>query len=296
MKALIFGVGGQDGYYLDKLCREKGIESIGVSRSGNWIKGDVRKLVEVEGLIKRYSPQYIFNLAAISATRHATLFENHETIATGTLNILESVYRYTPATKVFLVGSGVQFNNNGSPIAENDEFAALSPYAVARIHSVYAARYYRSLGIKTYVGYLFHHESPLRKPEHTSRMIVRAAHRIARGNREPLLIGDWSVEKEWTFAGDVVKAIFSLVEQDEIFEAVIGSGVAYSIKDWIELCFGLAGIRDWEKHVRFRTGFSSEYQRLISDPATIKSLGWAPTMGLTELAQIMLNSEAGNNG
>jgi GDPmannose 4,6-dehydratase len=232
MRALIFGAGGQDGYYLDRLCRAKNIEAMGISRSGNWIKGDVRNLVEVESLIKRYSPHYIFNLAAISTTRHETLFANHETIATGTLNILESVYRYSPATKVFLAGSGVQFKNTGSPISERDEFAALSQYAVARIHSAYAARYYRSLGIKAYVGYLFHHESPLRKPEHTSRMIVQAVRRIARGDQEHLLIGDWSVQKEWTFAGDVVQAIFTLVEQDEIFEAVIGSGVAYSIKDW----------------------------------------------------------------
>jgi GDPmannose 4,6-dehydratase len=296
MKALIFGAGGQDGYYLEQLCRDKGIESIGISRSGNWIKGDVRNFVEVKNLIKTYAPRYIFNLAAISTTRHETLFENHDTIATGALNILESVYRYSPTTKVFLAGSGVQFKNDGSPISESDEFAALSPYAVARIHSVYAARYYRSRGVKAYVGYLFHHESPMRKPEHTSRMIVQAVHRIVGGDKEPLVIGDWSVEKEWTFAGDVVKAILALVEQDRIFEAVIGSGVSHSIKDWIELCFGLAQIQDWEKHVQVRTGFVSEYQRLISNPATIKSLGWTPLIGFSELAQIMLNSEARNNG
>ncbi|MEJ1958889.1 MAG: GDP-mannose 4,6-dehydratase [Nitrosomonadales bacterium] len=173
MNALIFGANGQDGVYLHELCKLKGIEPIGVARSGNALAGNVSDYGQVERLIKHYSPAYVFHLAANSTTRHDALFENHETISTGTLNILEAVKRHSAASKVFITGSGVQFKNAGNPISEKDEFEANSPYSVARIHSVYAARYYRSLGIRAYVGYLFHHESPYRKASHVSKMVTK---------------------------------------------------------------------------------------------------------------------------
>lgn len=291
MIALIFGAGGQDGFYLHHLLQDNGIQSIGISRSGNWTKGDVRNVEEVKMLVQRYLPDYIFHLAANSSTRHEVMFENHETISTGTLNILESVYRFSPHTRVFLPGSGVQFENHGAPISENDEFTALSPYAVARIQSVYAARYYRTLGIKTYVGYLFHHESPLRKSHHTSQMIAQAVCRIAKGEHQLIHIGDLSVEKEWAFAGDVVKGMLILVEQEEVFEATIGSGIIYSIQDWIGQCFNLIGKENWQDYVRTNPEFVPEYHRLVSNPTTIKSLGWEPTVDFRQLARLMIDNE-----
>ena len=287
MKALIFGANGQDGHYLHDQCKHKGIEPIGVSRTGDWVHGDVSCYDQVERLIKLHQPTYVFHVAANSTTRHDALFENHETISSGTLNVLEAVKRNCPTARVFITGSGLQFKNTGAPILEHDEFEASSPYCIARIQSVYAARYYRSLGIRAYVGYLFHHESPYRNSRHVSKMIALAAQRIAAGSNEVIEIGDISVEKEWTFAGDVAKGIFTLVEQDEMFEAVIGSGVAYSIKDWLEQCFGLIG-KNWCDHVRFRDGFTSEYCRLVSDPTTIQDLGWAPEVTLLNLAAMML--------
>jgi len=289
MKALIFGAHGQDGYYLSEFCKEKSIEPIGISRSGNWVHGDVSKYDQVEQLIKKHSPGYIFHVAANSTTRHDALFENHETISTGTLNILEAVKKHCPASKVFITGSGVQFENKGLPISETDNFEANSPYSIARIQSVYAARYYRSLGLRVYVGYLFHHESSLRKAHHVSKMIALAVHRIAEGSTEHIELGDISVKKEWTFAGDVAKGIFTLINQDAVFEAVIGSGVTYSIQNWLEQCFGLIG-KNWRDYVRIREGFSPEYKCLVSNPKTINSLGWFPSVNLPELAKIMIAS------
>lgn len=287
MKAIIFGANGQDGYYLHELCKLNGIEPVGVSRTGDWLYGDVACYDQVERLIKQHLPAYVFHVAANSTTRHDALFENHETISTGTLNILEAVKRDCPEAKVFIAGSGVQFRNTGNPISENDEFEANSAYSVARIQSVYAARYYRSLGIRAYVGYLFHHESPLRKPNHVSKMIALAVQRIAAGSDEIIELGDINVEKEWTFAGDVASGIFTLIEQNDVFETVIGSGVAYSIKDWLEHCFGLIG-KDWHDYVRLRGGFTPEYKRLISNPKTLNSLGWFPKVQLAELAAMMM--------
>jgi len=289
MKALIFGANGQDGYYLSDLCKLKGIEPIGVSRTGDWVHGDVACYDQVERLIKDHVPSYVFHVAANSTTRHDALFENHETISTGTLNVLEAVKRHCPDAKVFITGSGVQFKNTGKPISENDEFEASSPYSIARIQSVYAARYYRSLGHKVYVGYLFHHESPLRKPGHISKMIALAAQRIANGSDEVIELGDISVEKEWTFAGDIARGIFTLLEQDEVFEATIGSGKSYSIEDWLVQCCRIID-KDWHQYVQLGKKFVPEYRLLLSNPATINKLGWFPSVDLKELAEMMLNS------
>ena len=147
MKAIIFGVNGQDGFYLNKLLQQNNIKVIGVSRnSENWVKGDVSNIQEVENLIKQVKPDYVFHFAANSTTKHDALFENHQSIFTGSLNILEACYKHSRLTRIFLSGSAVQFLNNGSPINESTAFAPLSPYAVSRIASVYAGRYYRNLG------------------------------------------------------------------------------------------------------------------------------------------------------
>ena len=291
MNALIFGANGQDGYYLSQLCSEKGIAAVGISRKGKWICGNVARYEDVEQLIREYLPSYVFHLAASSTTRHDALFENHETISTGTLNILEAVKKHCPGAKVFITGSGVQFINEGNPISENGVFEGNSPYSVARIQSVYAARYYRSMGIRTYVGYLFHHESPFRKAHHVSKMIAFAVKRIAAGSNEVLELGDLSVEKEWTYAYDITKGILTLVEQEEVFEAAIGSGEAYSIEYWLEKCFDVIN-KDWRKYVQKRAGFKAEYKRLVSDPATMNRLGWFPAVGVSELAKMMVTSAA----
>jgi GDPmannose 4,6-dehydratase len=289
MNAIIFGAGGQDGYYLEQICRSRGIDVIGVSLWGPArIKSDIADFAAVERIIAENKPDYIFHLAASSTTRHDALFDNHNAISTGTINILEAVKRHSLSSKVFITGSGVQFKNKGKPISEADEFEANSPYSVARIQSVYAARYYRSLGIRAYVGYLFHHESPFRDESHVSKMITNAAQRISSGSREKITLGDLSVKKEWTFAGDTVEGIFTLVQQDEVFEAVIGSGIPYSIEDWLEVCFGMIG-RKWNDYVILREGFKPEYPVLVSNPSKINQLGWSPKISFRQLAEMMIN-------
>jgi len=287
--ALIFGANGQDGPYLVEALRERGIEAVGVSRSGPWRRGDVAVRADVEAAVREVRPAYIFQLAASSTTRHEALFENHDAIATGALNVLESARLHAPEARVFLAGSGLQFENAGAPIDETAPFEASSPYALARIHSVYAARYFRSRGLRTYVGYLFHHDSPRRGPRHVAQLVAQAARRIGGGSDEVLELADTSVVKEWTFAGDVARAMVTLCAQDDINEAVIGSGDGHSIAEWVERCFALVG-RTWRDHVRVAPGGRAEYPRLISRPARVKSLGWRPEVSFEELARMMVVS------
>lgn len=284
-KSVIFGITGQDGFYLQELLQKRGHQVMGISRANG---GDVAERAYVENLIREVQPDFVFHLAANSTTRHEALFENHETISTGTLNILESVKLHCPACRVFITGSGVQFVNKGLPISEKDGFAPLSAYAVSRIHSVYAARYYRSLGIQAYVGYLFHHESPLRKPNHLCKKIAELAKRVREGSKEQITLGDVSVRKEVGFAGDIAAGIVALVSQEAVFEATIGTGKAYSIQEWVEICFSKVR-SDWRNHVILRTdGFIPEYPLLVSDPTTIRSLGWQPAVDIHALADMML--------
>lgn len=288
MKALIFGANGQDGYYLSESCRKRGIEVIGMSRSGPWIHGNVSSPEIVEKMIRDHQPAIICHLAAASTTNHDALYENNATIGNGTINILESVKRWSPGSKVFITGSGLQFVNRGNPISETDPFCHGSAYVAARNYSVYLARYFRSIGIQAYVGYLFHHESPLRQERHVCQKIASAAQRIAKGNKEIIELGDISVRKELTYAGDIAEGIMTLIEQNEVFETVIGSGQAYSIENWLDECFKLVN-KEWRHYVRVKKNFKATYQILVSNPATINSIGWHATTTINELAKVMLN-------
>jgi len=104
-------------------------------------------------------------------------------------------------------------------------------------------------------------------------------------------VGDISVEKEWTFAGDVANGIFTLANQSEVFEAVIGSGVTYSIQNWLEQCFSQIG-KNWIDYVQLSEGFNAEYKRLVSNPHTMQALGWKPAVEFPALATMMMGSNS----
>ena len=286
MTAIIFGAGGQDGFYLTELLNEKGFTVIGVTRKENSVC-NITDYSSISKLIKEVQPDFVFHLAANSTTRHDVLFENHEIIATGTLNILEAVKNFSPLTKVFISGSGLQFKNEGNPIKETDPFEARDAYSVSRIQSVYAARYYRTLGIKSSVGYFFNHDSPRRTERHMAKKIAEAVKRISHGSEEKIEIGDASVVKEWTYAGDIVRGIWQFVSQDNIFEINISSGIGYSIKDWLVECFDIIG-KNYKDFVIERNDFLPEYRKLVSDSSLIKSIGFEPAVSFKQLAQMMV--------
>ncbi|MCX8021024.1 MAG: GDP-mannose 4,6-dehydratase [Chitinophagaceae bacterium] len=288
-KIILFGVNGQDGYYLRKKLEKEGYHVIGVSRSpGSWIRGDIGDNSFVNNLIKHYKPESIFHLAAHSKTDHELLWEHQHTILNGSLNVLESVLQYSPHTKVFITGSGLQFENHGNPIDEFTPFNACNAYALARIQSVYAARYYRNKGIKVYVGYLFHHDSPIRRENHLNRQIVEAAKAASLGKNVQLVIGDVSVEKEFGFAGDIIEGILALVRQEIFFEACIGTGQAFSIRKWLELCFGFYQ-KNWTDYIHINPHYKAPFKRLVSNPSLIHSIGWKHNTTIEKLAEMMIH-------
>jgi GDPmannose 4,6-dehydratase len=290
--AIIFGINGQDGYYLSKLLKNQGIDVIGISRTNiNYLKGDVSDFNFVKKVILLYSPDYIFHFAAISSIKHDYLFENHSAISIGTLNILECVKLYSSNTKVFISGSAMQFLNNGTPINENTPFDSNSAYSCSRIDSVYTSRYFRNkFNLKVYIGYLFNHDSPLRTINHINQQIIVTAKKIKYNEDNKITIGNPSILKEYNFAGDIVNAIWCLVQQDRIFETVIGSGIVYSIYDWAKYVFSSLDLV-LENYLTIDKNFKTDYQILQSDPKLIKSLGWNPTVDFFELANLMISKQ-----
>jgi GDPmannose 4,6-dehydratase len=289
LKAIIFGSNGQDGFYLSELLRREKVNFRCVSRNGTDIKGDVGDYDFVKYQIKSYQPDFIFVLAAKSTTSHECLFENHNTICTGTLNVLEAIRLYCPTAKVFLSGSAMQFKNEGLPIDEQTQFEASSPYSVARIQSVYAARYYRkAFGLKIYFGYLFNHDSPFRTEQHVNQKIIKSVKRIASGSSEKLELGNIDVKKEFNYAGDIVEAIWIFLNQTRTFEVVIGSGKAYSIREWLEYCFKKID-KNWQDYVVIDKNYIPEYRILVSNPKIIKKLGWNEKVKFEQLADMMFD-------
>lgn len=286
MTALIWGYTGQDGQYLAQLLSRLGIPTHGYSRRQT--AGDISSLADVKNCVRTIVPDYIFHLAANSTTGHGALFDNHAAIATGTCNILEAARLHAPNARIFIAGSAMQFANEGQPIDEKTPFAANSPYAAARIYATYLARYYRSaFGMKVYVGYFFNHDSPLRTETHVNQKIAQAALRIAAGSKEKLTMGNISVRKEFMYAGDAVDAVWTFVNQNHIYEAVIGTGRDHSIEEWIAQCFSLVGL-NWRSHVTLLDGYVSEYRRLVSNPACMLNLGWRQTVSFDALACMMM--------
>lgn len=282
MKALIFGIGGQDGHYLHKLCEERGIECPA-------IRWDVSVMTDVGTAIAGWKPDFVFQLAADSNTQHGSPFPNHAAISTGTLNVLEACRKYAPRAKIFIAGSALARVSYGS-LGDATIDAPASPYALARIHAALAARYYRrNHGLQTYVGYLYHHESPRRPLEQLSQLIARAAR-----ENTAIRLGFLDVVKEWTFAGDTVRAMLDLVSQDDVHETEIGSGVGHSVREYAEACAVAADLSpaDFLSHVTEIPGFKPEYRHLVAPPsAPIFSLGWRPKVSFEALAAMMVSGK-----
>jgi GDPmannose 4,6-dehydratase len=149
------------------------------------------------------------------------------------------------------------------------------------------SRYYRNkFGLNIYIGYLFNHDSPLRKPNHFNQKVVIGIGEILSGKQKCLDLGNLSIEKEFGFSGDIVEAIWLLVNQNNYYEVVIGTGKSYQLKDWVEKCFQKVGL-NWTNHVKYEES-NLEYSVLVSNPELIKKIGWIPKFEIDDLVNIML--------
>ena len=313
-RALICGISGQDGAYLARLLLEKGYEVWGTSRDaqastfGNLSRlGILDRVKTVSMAVKDFrsvlqaishsEPDEIYNLAGQSSVglSFEQPAETLESIATGTLNLLE-VIRF--------LGSPVRFYNAGSSecfgdmkVFAADEgtlFQPHSPYAVAKATAHWLVANYRSAyGIFACNGILFNHESPLRPPRFVTRKIVQAAVRIANGSKEKLVLGDIGIRRDWGWSPEYVDAMWRMLQTDSPEDFVIATGESNSLEDFLATTFSNVGL-DWRQYVTqdpklFRPA-EIRYSRGLAEKAR-RVLGWQAKMRMRDVVREMIRYE-----
>lgn len=309
-KALITGVTGQDGSYLAELLLSKGYEVHGIIRRSSSFNtgridhifdklklhyGDVTDASSTAALIYDIDPDEVYNLAAQSHVR--TSFDipvyTAQATAIGALNILEALKGRS--TKFYQASSSELYGGMSSePLNEKSPFYPRSPYAVAKEFAYSMTVNYReACGMHASNGILFNHESPRRGETFVTRKIVKAACRIFHGLQKKLVLGNLDAKRDWGFAGDYVEAMWLMLQQEKADDYVIATGETYSVRDFLEIAFGLLDL-DWTKYVEIdeRLFRPTEVDVLLGDASKAKKvLGWEPKVKFGELIRMMVEAE-----
>ena len=263
MRALICGVGGQDGAYLSRLLLDKGYEVIGASRDamassfGNLKSLGIRDRVITASMaitdfrsvlqtLDKYRPDEIYNLAGQSSVglSFEQPVETMESIAIGSLNLLEAIRFYGKPIRLYSAGSSECFGDTGAiPASEETPFRPQSPYAVAKT-SAYnlVANYREAYSLYACTGILFNHESPLRPERFVTQKIVRTAARIASGSSEKLEMGNIDIQRDWGWAPEYVEAMWKMLQLDHPQDFIIATGRTVSLEFFIEQAFQFFGL------------------------------------------------------
>ncbi|ADL55306.1 GDP-mannose 4,6-dehydratase [Gallionella capsiferriformans] len=314
MKALICGISGQDGSYLAQLLLQKGYEVVGTSRDAQvgsfagLVGLGIRDKVHLESMalndfrsvlqvIKRIAPDEIYNLAGQSSVGLSfdQPVETLESIAIGTINLLEAIRFVEAPIRFYNAGSSECFGDTGGLAAnELTPFCPRSPYAVAKSAAFWqVANYREAYKLFACTGILFNHESPLRPERFVTRKIIASACRIANGSNEWLRLGNTAIKRDWGWAPEYVDAMWRMLQSDYADDYVIATGVSHSLAEFAETAFGVLGL-DWLRHTDIDQTLlrPTDIQEGRGDVSkAIKQLGWKAETDMTGLIQKMIVSE-----
>ena len=316
-RALITGITGQDGLYLGQLLAEKGYEVFGMVRgqsnpkielverhipSVQLVEGDLRDLPSLISALEIAVPHEVYNLGAISfvglSWKQAEL--TGEITGMGVLRMLEAIRIQTQGhmdrVRFYQASSSEMFGKvRETPQRETTAFHPRSPYGVAKTFGHYMTLNYReSYGAYACSGILFNHESPLRGPEFVTRKVTRAVARIALGLQSSVTLGTLDSSRDWGFAGDYVRAMWSMLQQDVPEDFVVATGETHTIRDLLDVAFARAGISDWHPYVVQdpRLIRPAEVDVLTGDAGKARDrLGWAPSVRFGELIAMMVDAD-----
>ncbi len=312
--AMITGITGQDGSYLAELLLEKDYRVIGLKRRTSLICTeridgfydnenfqmryfDLNDAGCIWRLLSEHKPDEFYNLAAQSHVRVS--FEIPENtvdgIAMGTLRILDAIRHISPDTRFYQASSSEMFGDNPKyPQNENTRLLPASPYACAKVFAHNLVRNYRkSYGLHASSGILFNHESPRRGETFVTRKITLAAARIKLGVQDTLYLGNLDAKRDWGFAGDYVKAMWLMLQQDSPDDYVVATGSAYTVREFLNIVFDVAGL-SVNEHVRIQSRLfrPHEVPVLLGSPVKARDkLGWEHTVNLRELAEMMYEED-----
>src|SRR5687767_13436267 len=294
-RALITGITGQDGSYLAELLVDKGYEVFGVVRRSSapnlWRidhlldritlrPGDLLDQLSLIRVLADVRPSEVYNLAAMSfvpASWDQPMLTG-EFNAQGMTRMLEAVRHVDPSIRIYQASSSEMYGKvREVPQTELTPFYPRSPYGVSKVFAHYITVNYReSYNLFAVSGILFNHESPRRGLEFVTRKVTDGVARIKLGLQDKLALGNLDAQRDWGFAGDYVRAMWLMLQQNAADDYVIATGVSHSVRDLVEVAFSHAGL-DWQKYVVLDPAFlrPAEVDHLIGDPAKARAeLGW----------------------
>jgi GDPmannose 4,6-dehydratase len=315
--ALITGITGQDGQYLSEVLNDEGYKVYGLIKGQRnpkaeminsefpfveLVEGDLQDLSSLIGALEYTQPDEVYNLGAISFV--ALSFKQAELTANitglGVLRLLEAIRvvggQDSNPIRFYQASSSEMFGKvRETPQTELTPLHPRSPYGSAKVFGHHTTVNYReSYGLYACSGILFNHESPRRGIEFVTRKVTNAVARIKLGLQDHVALGNLDAKRDWGFAGDYVRAMYLMLQQDEPDDYVVATGETHAVSEFVELAFKAAGIDDWEQYVRIDPRFfrPAEVDLLVGDASKAKEkLGWEPQVSFEELVTMMVEHD-----
>lgn len=311
-RALITGITGQDGSYLAELLLKEGYEVTGIVRRASapnfWRiehlldridlrPADLLDQLSLIRVLDAVKPDEVYNLAAMSfvpASWDQPMLTG-EFNAQGVTRMLEAIRHVNRRIRLYQASSSEMFGKvREVPQTELTPFYPRSPYGVSKVFAHYITVNYReSYDLFAVSGILFNHESPRRGLEFVTRKVSDAVARIKLGLADHLSLGNLDAQRDWGFAGDYVRAMWLMLQQDRADDYVIATGISHSVKELVEVAFGHAGL-EWQKHVRLDPKLlrPAEVDQLIGDASKARtSLQWQPKVDFRGLVVMMVDAD-----
>jgi GDPmannose 4,6-dehydratase len=311
-RALITGITGQDGSYLAELLLSEGYEVIGMVRRSSTVNferiahiqdditlvpGDLLDEVSMLGILREHRPQEVYNLAAQSfvQTSWGQPVLTGEVTALGVTRILDAIRLTDPEIRFYQASSSEMFGKvREVPQTELTPFHPRSPYGVAKVYGHWITVNYReSYGMHASSGILFNHESPRRGLEFLPRKVSHGVARIKLGLDRELRLGNLEAKRDWGFAGDYVRAMWAMLQQDQPDDYVVSTGETHSAQELCEIAFDRAGLK-WEDHVVIDQRYfrPAEVDLLVGDATKARGkIAWKTEVGFAELVSMMVDAD-----
>lgn len=315
--ALITGITGQDGSYLAEFLLEKGYRVVGTVRRSsteNFYRIEhIRDRIELEQadlldqyslleVIKRVDPAEVYNLAAMSfvPTSWSQPVLTTEFDAVGVTRMLEAIRLANPAIRFYQASSSEMFGKvREVPQTEATPFYPRSPYGVAKVYGHHITVNYReSYDLFACSGILFNHESPRRGLEFVTRKVTDGAARIKLGLQSELRLGNLESRRDWGFAGDYVKAMWLMLQQEKADDYVVATGEQHTVGELVDIAFGHLDL-DWRRYVKQDPAFlrPAEVDTLLGDSSRARNeLGWEPECSFPQLVHMMVDADMATLG
>ena len=310
--ALITGITGQDGSYLAEFLLTQGYDVVGMVRRTSIInldrlesiqdritlvQGDLQDEASLIGLLQEFEPDEVYNLAAMSfvPTSWQQPVLTAEATALGVTRLLDAIRLVNKDIRFYQASSSEMFGKVVEvPQRESTPFHPRSPYGVAKVYGHWITINYReSYDMHATSGILFNHGSPRRGLEFAERKISHGAAAIKLGLMDKLLMGNLDSQRDLGYAGDYVRAMWLMLQQDQPDDFVVATGETHSIREVCEVAFAHVDL-DYEKYVTRDERFyrPAEVELLIGDPSKAGSiLGWEPSVSFTELVHMMVDAD-----